>query len=965
MANKENAKRQIKGLLEKYNKVVVEKKISKYTEADTKAEFIEPLFEALGWDVRNRDEVTREETISKGRVDYGFRISGIPKFFLEAKALREDLDDPKFAEQAINYAWHKGCTWAVLTDFDQGVKIFNAEWKTTDLFQRHLKTIPCQEFIDRFEELWLLSKESFEQGLLDKEAEKWGKKSKKTPVGEQLLTDLTKWRAELYKDIIWRNKDKQLTEEELDEAVQRIIDRLIFIRNCEDKELEPITLISVMREWDSKRKGALFEHIVDVFKYFDEEYNSKLFQHHLCDDLKISNQVFEGIIKDLYHTKDRIINYDFSAMDADVLGNVYEQYLGHILKKTKKRAVLKEKHAYRKEQGIYYTPTYIVDYIVKNTLGELLKNKRANIEKIRILDPACGSGSFLIKAFDVLNEFYSKKKGDSAQTQLDLESGVPFTQKAKILQNNIFGVDLDTRAVEIAQLNLLLKIAEKKQRLPLLQQNIKCGNSLVDDTNVAGDKAFKWGREFKQIMDEGGFDVVIGNPPYVRIQTLDKNQVDFFNSHYEAATRNYDIYGLFVEKGLSLLKEGGVLGFILPSKFFSADYGEGLRKVVSVNKYLHKIVDFKDFQVFGGATTYTCLLFLKKAANDTFEYATLKHENAINTIDNSILNFSKLKQPLQNERWTFTSNEKESILSKISRNELTLKDITDRIFTGIQTSADKIYILKTIKEKEDSVILFSESLNKEVEIERGLIKPFLLGSDVHKYKLPINKRFVIFPYSIVDGRPVLMQQEFIKTNFPMGWDYIFKNRKDLENREKGKMKHDKFYAYIYPKNLSRFECSRIIMPHCALKPELSYDENNIYHTTNVYSIIFNENTKESEMYYLGIFNSKLLAFFMKNKAPPLRGGYINFKPIYLSPFPIPRLDLSDEKNRKIHDKIASLVERILALNKRLNALGDKKTDERQRIEEEINKIDVEIDELVYKLYGITESEKKIIEESLK
>ncbi len=373
MVNKEDAKQQIKELLEKYRKVVEEKRVSKYNEEMTKAEFIEPLFEALGWDVRNkthRDEVTREETISKGRVDYGFRIDGIPKFFLEAKALKVDLDDPKFAEQAINYAWHKGCTWAVLTDFE-GIKVFNAEWKTTDLSQSRFFPLDCQQFLERFDDqLWLLSKESFEQDLLDKEAEKWGKKSKKTPVSEQLLNDLTKWRAKLSKDILNRNKDKHLTEEELDEAIQRIIDRLIFIRNCEDRELEPITLLSTVREWDSKRKGALVEYIADVFKHFLGEYNSELFNFQLCDQLDVSNQVLEEMINGLYHTEDRTIKYDFSVLDADVLGNVYEQYLGHILKKTAKRATLTEKRARRKEQGIYYTPTYIVDYIVKNTLSD-------------------------------------------------------------------------------------------------------------------------------------------------------------------------------------------------------------------------------------------------------------------------------------------------------------------------------------------------------------------------------------------------------------------------------------------------------------------------------------------------------------------------------------------------------------------------------------------------------------------
>jgi len=514
VVDKEGAKQEIQRLVEKYNKIVEEKRIKDYNESTTKAEFIEPFFEALGWDIRNRfhiDEVTREENVSKKRVDYGFRINGIPKFFLEAKSLNGDLDDPKFVDQAVNYSWHKDCTWAVLTNFER-IKILNAEVRAANYLQSQFMTISCREFFDRFDDLWLLSRESFEKGLLDKEAERWGKKTKKAPVDEQLLADFTRFRELLSKSITRLNQRENLSEEELDESVQRILDRLIFIRNCEDRELEAATLRSRFREWLSRGKGRFVKELHDIFTYFDKEYNSKIFSMHQCDILDISDEVLREIIEGLYHTKDGSISYDFSAIDADVLGNIYEQYLSNILKKTEKRAKLTENHVHRKEQGIYYTPTYIVDYIVRNTLGELLKDEKVDVEKIRILDPACGSGSFLIKAFDVLNEHYLKNDKDYAQAQLDTAGR--FTRKTRILQNNIFGVDLDKQAVEIAQLNLLLKIAEKGHRLPILEQNIKCGNSLIDDEKIAGDKAFDWEKEFREIVNNGDFDVVIGNPPY-------------------------------------------------------------------------------------------------------------------------------------------------------------------------------------------------------------------------------------------------------------------------------------------------------------------------------------------------------------------------------------------------------------------------------------------------------------------
>ena len=510
MNNKEKAKEEIKLLVEKYNRLVEAGKVKSYNEEMTKKDFILPLFRALGWSVEDGEEVTAEEKISKGRVDYAFRIQSIPKLFLEAKSLKEDLDKIEFAEQAINYAWHKGATWAILTDFE-GIKVFNAEWKSTNPLQNMFFSLGCNQFLERFEQLWLLSRESLESGVIDTEAEKWGKKAKKVPVDKQLLSDLTRFRELLTKNILKNNTSKNLSAEELDEAIQRIIDRLIFIRTLEDKQLEAPILQSLIREDQTKR---VHKKLNNAFRKIDDIYNSKLFAFHLCEELHIDDDVLEKIIIGLFKTSDETVHYDFSAIDADVLGNIYEQYLGYLLKKTEKRGKLVEGKAHRKEQGIYYTPTYVVDYIVKNTIGELAKDKKFDLSEIKVLDPACGSGSFLMKAFDYLVTLDKKKNGVVEQTKLDTSgASATYGRKIEILKNNIFGVDLDPKAVEIAQLNLLLKAAEKKHRLPTLQENIKVGNSLIDDSAVSS-RAFKWEEQFKEIIANGGFDVVVGNPPW-------------------------------------------------------------------------------------------------------------------------------------------------------------------------------------------------------------------------------------------------------------------------------------------------------------------------------------------------------------------------------------------------------------------------------------------------------------------
>src|SRR3990167_5949933 len=561
--NKQEAKQQIQKLVEKYERVREAGKVKSYNEAQTRNEFIEPLFEFLGWDMRNLtadNEVTTEENVSGGRVDLAFRLGNIPVIFLEAKAMKVDLDEGKWAEQAINYSWNKGVTWAVLTDFES-IKIFNAEIPPKSISQNLFIELSCLDFVNRFDQLWLLSKESFEQKLLDKEAEKWGKLIQRKQVGERLFEDLMSWRISLTKEFKKRN---DLTEEELDEGVQRILDRLIFIRTAEDRRIEPKVLLGILRGG----KASLYKQLTKVFRVFDDGYNSELFATHYCEKWEADDKVFAEIINGLHETRDGY-RYDFSAISADVLGGMYEQYLSYV----QGRKSEDKQKSKRKSQGIYYTPKYIVEYIVKETLGEVLKKtKPKEIAKIKVLDPACGSGSFLTTAYDKILETLAKQ---NPQTLL-------FTQ-FNILKENIFGVDLDAQAVEIARLNLLLKVLSQKIKLPTLQHNLRMGNSLVSGSpedlkgyfgeNYRDQKPFDYREEFKDVFANDGFDAVIGNPPWVSLKGKHKslsfsdNELKYFYEKLNANTYAPNLYEMFIWKGLSLLKEGGYFSFIVPDRF--------------------------------------------------------------------------------------------------------------------------------------------------------------------------------------------------------------------------------------------------------------------------------------------------------------------------------------------------------------------------------------------------------------
>ena len=944
--DKETSKKAVAELVEKYKKVLDEGNVGKYNEEMTKKDFILPLFRCLGWDIENSNEVTAEEKISKKRVDYSFRINGIPKFFLEAKSLKEQLDKDnyKFYRQAVEYSWYKGCTWAVLTDFEH-MRILNAEVKSTNPLQSQFRWIDYNEYLTRFEELWLLSRESFEQGLLDKEADRLLKRTKKQKVDQQLLVDFTTFRETLSKNITKLNQSRHLSEEELDESIQRILDRLIFIRNCEDRELEE------KRLWEAKNEVHAWKKVKEIFSFYDKNYDSKLFTYdptdlksvHLCDTLDIDDDVIRIILNGLYRTKDDFVSYDFSAIDADVLGTVYEQYLGHILKKTEKRASLTENHVHKKEQGIYYTPTYIVDYIVRNTLGELLKEKKTDVENIKVLDPACGSGSFLIKTFDVLNEYHERNITNYSQTQLDVKTGIPFTTKVRILQNNIFGVDLDKQAVEIAQLNLLLKIADKGHRLPLLEQNIKCGNSLIDDNEVAGNKAFKWERQFNEIMREGGFDVVFGNPPYVRQEELGEIK-PYLEANYEAYQGTADLFVYFFEKELKILKEDGYFGMIVSNKWLRASYGKNLRKLLT-GFWIEEFIDFGDLKVFADATIYPCIIIMRKIkkANPKIRICkmeTLRFGSLVEYVRNN--SFFINQNELNEKEWNIQKTEANELLKKIRNSGVPIEEyVGAKIYRGILTGLNEAFI---IDEKKRDELIHEDSRNEEV------IKPFLTGAESKRYSIKSKKKFIIFTRRGID----ILQ-------YPSILRYLeqFKDRlspKKTKEQEIGRKigSYEWYEIQDITAYYKDFEKPKIIWGNLATRSSFSLDETNGFYV-NAPACILPTNSR----YVLGILNSKLMSYFLKSICAERQGGFIEQKPVYVSQVPIKKPTNTQEI------EITEHVGKMLQLNEKLNKIGDKLTDERHRLEEETKRIDAEIDNLVYEIYGLDEAEKETIENSLK
>ena len=877
---KDQAKEDIQKIINKYERIKSEGKIKQYNEEMTKKDFILPIFRALGWDVDDSAEVSAEEKVSKGRADYSFRLNNITKFFLEAKKLSENLDDPRWSEQAISYSWHKGVAWAVLCDFE-GIKVFNAEYKTDNPV---LFDLTYDKYLSNFEQLWLLSKESFQNKAIDIEAEKWKKKPKREKIDKALFEDLTKWRSKLLSSI--KKLNSSYTEDEADEAVQRIIARFVFIRVCEDRELEESRLLAVIRE----DRGAIAKNLRKLFEYYRNKYNSKIFDVHSADKVSIDDNVLTEVIQDLTGSKEAYIKYDFNAINADVLGTIYEQYLGYILKKVGRGVTVAKGKTHRKEMGIYYTPTYIVEYIVKNTVKEYCKDKTLEqISKIKILDPACGSGSFLIKAFDelsaIIKERIKRSEKYDIYDELTPEGELLLGQKIQIACRNIYGVDLDPKAVEIAQLSILLKLLENEGKdhkggklLPTIL-NVRCGNSLIDDSAIAGDKAFKWEGQFKDVFDEGGFDVVIGNPPYGA--ELNANERKFMSKKFKFSGGYNNTALLFIEKSLDVLDKKGLFGMIVPKSLaFSQRWAAG-RKLIKNN--LIKVVDAS--KAFEGVRLEQMIIILDKNLQKNFYILEYIQLGGLIPIDKKVIT-------LTDSIILHGDAEDLNIFNKLNRCTKYFKDIT-----------------KTCRG-----LPFQKNLTEE-----KTPYPIVKGKTISRYNLRLSGEYL--PESI------------IKKN---------KNRIDL--LKKLKIVSQRIVAHVTkPKD------HIIIMSALDKEGVLTLDT-----VENTMSI----DKKYSLDFLLCLLNSKLISWYAYRYIFSKAIRTMDLDEYYLGKIPLPC--------GKIENSIFSnLATKMLSFNKRLNEIGDKKTDERAKIEEEINKTDAEIDELVYKLYEITKEEKKIIEESLK
>ncbi len=820
-------------------------KLVKKNESAMKGEFLAEVFgTALGYTLFSENlpqwQFEPEFSVNGERADgaigfFSAEAKQPPRAIVEIKGPRVDLDRHRSqGRTAVDQCWDymyaiPKCPWGILCNY-VSFRLYHREWT-----KRAYELFTLQELraADRFREFYVLFSRS---GLLPALV---GQKARADDLLERSEHEQQQVGTKLYRDY----RDQRLSlirllrgkphERPLDDAIkiaQKLLDRVIFIAFCQKRDLLPSNTIARTYQeipFPSNVVNPRWDNFKRLFRTIDSghepsgitPYNGGLFREDTAVDNLDLNDSWTDFFRDLGE-------YDFKdVVNVDVLGHIFEQSVTDLEALRINPGILEGERApktigKRKREGIYYTPAHVTGYIVEKTVGRVLEERFAEAARrfdidptaeptrktvadwikfnearlkilrgLRVCDPACGSGAFLIQAYEYLDDAY-----DEVVTALCLHQG-PENERLydeisrHILSENLFGVDLSEEAVEITQLALWLKSARRGRRLDDLSENIQCGNSLVDDPKV-DDRAFDWREKFAPVMAEGGFDCIIGNPPYVKLQNFRKREpaiAEFLVRRYRSAqTGNFDMYLPFIERGLELLRPDGRMGFIAPNVWLFNEYGQGLRELVAERGAMERFIDFKSHQIFADATTYTALQFFSGESRDRIDVADASHG------DLKKLEFYTVpKTELSSAPWALLADREQRILDKMRERSVTLAEASGGIIVGIQTSADSIYHVLRLGPGR----YYSHELEQEVELEDAICKPLVSGEDAVLFATPPTDKRLIFPYLVTSKECRLFSEGEMAKKFRRTWAYLKKNEKRLRAREGGKFDNDDWYRF--------------------------------------------------------------------------------------------------------------------------------------------------------------------------
>ncbi|MGD0173312.1 MAG: TaqI-like C-terminal specificity domain-containing protein [Anaerolineales bacterium] len=919
-----------------------------YKEAQARQEFIDPLFIALNWDVRNQQqtapeyrEVIVEDSLemegheARKAPDYVFRIGRDRKFFAEAKKPGVDLKMAAGpAYQLRRYSWSAKLPLSVLADFQEWVsydcRIRPSEGDKTSTAR--LVYMTYEEYADRWHEIWdVYSRRAVWDGSFDQFALSSRGKRGTSEVDAEFLKEIEGWRNSLAHNIALRNPD--LTLDEMNDAVQRTIDRIIFLRMVEARGMEEYGQLQKIADNDN-----IYANLLLLSIRADAKYNSGLFDFSKAGDLvtprlTVDDKTLKPILADLYYPKSP---YEFSVLPIEILGNVYEQFLGKVIHLTDAHyAKVEEKPEVKKAGGVYYTPSYIVEYIVKNTVGKQIEGKSpAQLMGFRVLDPACGSGSFLLGAYSYLLDYYHNwygshepgKKKEAVAQQADGSWQLTLPERKRILIEHIFGVDIDRQACEVTKLSLLLKVLEgvkqltlfNERALPNLDNNIKCGNSLVGSDYFAGQmiqdsdelrriNPFDWEQGFSEAMQEGGFDCVIGNPPYIFTRELIlESERRYYSTNYKLSWEKQNTFMLFMQLMMRLLDPKGIGGFIVPNSWLTIESAHLLREA-----FIQRLITVIDlnYAVFNQVSMEPSIFLIAGSSQD---------DNVLTTRVASTTGFSEMK------------------LTSINRNKWSAPDY--RISFSDSAGLDAI-VEKMVDMSQPIGNVFGVRTGLQA-YERGKGNPPQTAADVANHIFDRDKK--------IDKNSVRYLQGEDIDRYLLNWSGMWMQYGPWLSQPRD------FEIFCRPRVLIREITSSF--PRCL---NATFVTGNYLNNKSILNVIHNSNNENELNKLVAILNSRLMSIYYKHRA--VKAARKIFPKIViknLREFPFPRFT-----SKLQNDRLSDATDQMLALQKRKATTKD--AADKERLQRLIDSTDQKIDSIVYELYKLTPEKVAIAEGAVK
>jgi len=952
----------ISSLVNKFRKNIAQYKSANYdyNEQVTRSEFINPFFDALGWDASQQQDVSpqdKEVVLNKsvaveGQLeipDYTFRFSNDDlKFFVEAKKPIVKVDiDMGSAYQLRCYAYLNSLPLSILTNFDY-LAIYDCRFEPDENDQANicrLKLIHHESYIDVWKEIWdLFSRQAVHAGSLGEFAEK--DKRGTSTIDKTFSKKIEDWYNDLLHHVAIRNTS--LSQDELIDVVQKLLNRIIFYRMAEDRNIEKYKQLHHVSQGN-----AIYSKLINLFYDAADKYNSGLFdfkEDRISPTMTIDDTVLRPIINKLYYPKSP---YAFNVISPEILGNVYENFLAREVRLTPThRAKVQDKTTKKTEYAIYYTPAYVVNYIIKNTVGKAIENQSPRkLKSFRVLDPACGSGSFLLGAYQYLLDYYLNwyLTNDLREKPIyqsdDGTWRLTTSEKKHILTTHIFGVDIDQQAVEVTKLSLLLKVLENENQkslgkqlllfntraLPNIDNNIKWGNSLIE-TDYFKDNSlidpqenrrirpFNWTDEFRDICNSGGFDCVVGNPPYISPELMVKDTMNYYLSKFATATGRANTFSLFIEKGLSLLKDNGRCGLIISNRLLTNTQLSVLRKYMLESSKIETILTFNR-AVFHAAVD-TVVITMQKITkyvdhniqihNDVLELnektipTSLVSQKSYFNVDSYIFNLKR--EP-----------KSESIIQKIKDSSIPLDQICF-VKDGI--------ILGSIKD----LFLSNKPVNK-------LYQKWLEGNEVSRYLIKWKQRYIRYDKVLIDEE-LKRKHETAKSKAVTLADFKKLSRSGIWLRNP--------QVFLQDKILTRQNAKELIGV---------FDNENYFVKNSLHSIL-SKNKQYNLKYILALINSKLMNFYFQDQIGCTGKIFSQMKIEYIRKLPIRPIDINNGEDFAIHNKIIFLVEQLLKLYKQHD---NESSTQKILVKRNIDAIEGDIDHIVYSLYGLTPEDIRIVE----